>query len=431
MLQTLNTELTSLRVASGGSARLNDAEQEQLRQECERLGIITRDRSVLDVFRDLKKGARSSLTILIHGEPGTGKELFARAAHHLSPRAAHPFVAVNMAAISPELFESELFGHVKGSFTGALTDRKGYFEQAHRGTIFLDEIGDLRVDHQGKLLRVLQDKTFYRVGDSKLTAIDVRVVAATNKELHRGVAEGWFREDLYFRLKGLALGLPPLRERRDDISLLAQQMVKAAAAQMRRSDLVLSQEAMTALETHPWPGNIRELHHCLEQAAALAEGRIITEADLRLTPRGPMGRPEGQRATSTRPAPSVDATGDTAVLACLRQYEFDMQATARVLGWDRSTVTQRLKGMGFRALVEASGDQRQAALALAGDPTLVRTVELKLRDYYDHLLKTIHGLGSADEAIVACRKRLKNLPERHFQSVETLIRQYFERKTAP
>src|SRR2546422_6641640 len=153
-----------LRAADPGRAELDDAEQERLRQRCAEVGIITRSPEVLARFRDLEKAARSSLPILISGEPGTGKELFARAAHRLSPRAGAPFVAVNMAAIPPELFESELFGHVRGSFTGAVTERRGYFEQADRGTIFLDEIGELRADHQSKLLRVLQEKTFYRVG---------------------------------------------------------------------------------------------------------------------------------------------------------------------------------------------------------------------------------------------------------------------------
>ncbi len=388
------------------------------------MGIISRDATIFSLFRDLKKGARSPISVLVMGEPGTGKELFARAVHRLSPRADRPFVPVNMAAISPELFESELFGHVRGSFTGALADRKGYFEQAHLGTIFLDEIGDLRLDHQGKLLRVLQNKTFHRVGDTKLTTIDVRVVAATNKDLQRGVVEGWFREDLYFRLKGMVLRLPPLRDRRQDIPALAEQSMRDAAAQVGRKKVALSQEALAALQGHAWQGNIRELQHCLEQAVALAEGPVITKADLRLAS---PAQAAPVRATSGESS-TIDATGDMAVIACLRQHEFDMQATAHALGWDRSTVTQRLKGMSFRALVAAGGDQSKAALALAGDPMLVRTVEWKLREYYEHLIKTIQEFKSPEEAITACKKRFKNLPDRHFHSVEVLINHYFDRK---
>lgn len=414
LLQKLEHELSGLRVASSQPAGMHEPEQEDLRQECEQLGIVTRDPHVLNVFRDLKKAARSSLSILILGEAGTGKELFARAVHRLSGRAAQPFVAVNMAAISPELFESELFGHVRGSFTGALTDRKGYFEQAHQGTIFLDEIGDLRPDHQSKLLRVLQEQSFYRVGDSKPTSVNVRVVAATNKDLQRGVIEGWFREDLYFRLKGVVLHLPSLRERPHDVRLLAERCVRQAATQSGRHDVALSQEALATLQAHRWKGNVRELQQCLQQAVALAEGPRITRADLRLT-------------TDAAAPSSVDTSGDPAVLRALRQHDFDMQTTARALGWDRSTVTQRLKGMGFRALVETEGNLSKAAAALAGNAALARTVELKLQEYYDHLIKTIQEFQSADEAIAACKKRFKNLPDRHFKAVEALIKHYFDR----
>jgi DNA-binding NtrC family response regulator/CHASE2 domain-containing sensor protein len=402
-----------LRAADPRQAQLDDAEQERLRQRCAEVAIITREPAMLARFRDLEKAARSSLPILITGEPGTGKELFARAAHRLSPRAGGPFVAVNMAAIPPELFESELFGHVKGSFTGAVAERKGYFEQADRGTIFLDEIGELAAPHQSKLLRVLQDKTFHRVGATRSTAVDVRVVAASNRDLERGIAEGWFREDLYFRLKGLVLRLPPLRERSQDVALLAARFLEEAAAEASRR-VTLSEAALRALERHDWPGNVRELQHCLRQAVALADRAVLVPEDLRL-------------------APAADARADTAddaeVLVCLRQHGFDMQATARALQWDRSTVTQRLKGLGFRALVEAGGDRRKAALELAGDPALGRAVELKLSEYHEHLLRAVEGFDSVEAAVAACRRRFKNLPERHFRSLEFLVRQRFERQS--
>ena len=399
--------------ALGVAEPLGDAEQERLRRECERVGIVTRDPALLAVFRDLEKAARSSLPILVTGEPGTGKELFARGAHRLSPRAGGPFVAVNMAAIPAELFESEMFGHVRGSFTGAVSDRKGLFEQASRGTIFLDEVGELRPEHQSKLLRVLQDKSFHRIGAPRPTTVDVRVVAASNRDLERGIAEGWFREDLYFRLKGLVLRLPPLRERRQDIPLLAARFVHEAALEVGRPPLPLSDAALAALEQGNWPGNARELQNCLRQALALADGASITVDDLRLPSREP-GRD--------------DSGADAAVLDALRQYGFDMQATARALGWDRSTVTQRLKGLGFRALVDSGGDRARAALALAGDPALGRTVELKLREYSEHLLRVVEGFKAPDDAVAACRRRFKNLPERHFRSLELLVRQHFDRR---
>ena len=299
LLQKLEDELSGLRVASKLPTGLDNPEQDDLRQECEQLGIVTRDPFVLNVFRDLKKAARSNLSMLILGEAGTGKELFARAAHRLSGRAQHAFVAVNMAAISPDLFESELFGHVKGSFTGSLADRKGYFEQAHQGTLFLDEIGDLRVDHQGKLLRVLQEQSFYRVGDTKPTAVNVPNRGGHEQRpptrCHRRVGSV---EDLFFRLKGVRAAFAALRERPQDIRLLAERFVRQAASQIGRSEIALSQEAAATLQAHVWKGNIRELQHCVQQAVTLAEGPRITRADLRLTSDAPT---PGRAEVSSRP----------------------------------------------------------------------------------------------------------------------------------
>ena len=420
-VEALEEDLEAARDLLGAAEALRrelteaQAQEQQTRarlRQCADLGIVTREPAMLALFRDLAHAARSSLAILVSGQPGTGKELFARAAHRLSPRAAGPFVAVNMAAIPPELFESELFGHAKGSFTGAVADRKGYFEQADRGTIFLDEIGDLRADHQSKLLRVLQEKSFYRVGATRPTAVDVRVVAASNRDLERGVAEGWFREDLYFRLKGLVLRLPPLSARRQDIAPLAARFLDEAAAEAGRR-VALSEAAVLALERQPWPGNVRELQNCLRRAVALSDRPVLTPDDLGLVP-----------AATTR----AEADGDAGVLAALRRHAFDMQATARALGWDRSTVTQRLKGLGFRALVDAAGDRGKAALTLAGDPALARTVELKLGEYHAHLVRSVAGFDSAEAAVAACRRRFKNLPERHFHSLEILVRQELQRR---
>ena len=407
-LQAIEHEL---RAAASGPASLPDAELERLRRQSAEVGIVTRDPAVLALFRDLQKAARATLPILLAGEPGTGKELFARATHRLSPRAAGPFVAVNAAAIAPELFESELFGHVRGSFTGAVGERKGYFEQADHGTLFLDEIGELRLEHQGKLLRVLQERTFHRVGATRSTTVDVRIVTASNRDLGRGVAEGWFREDLYFRLRGVVLRLPPLRERPGDVAPLAERFMEEAAAEAGRR-VTLSEAAVRALERHDWPGNIRELQHSLRRATALSEREVLTPEDLRLE-------------TAAGPGP-IEGDGDTAVLDCLRRNSFDMQATARELGWDRSTVTQRLKGLGFQALVDSGGDRAKAAAALAGESALARTVELKLVEYHEHLLRSVAAFDSAEAAVAACRRRFKNLPERHFRSLEQLVRQRFK-----
>jgi len=233
------------------------------------------------------------------------------------------------------------------------------------------------------------------------------------------LSEGWFREDLYFRLTGLVFRLPPLRERPDDIPLLTDAFLSDIAAQMGKPVPQLSHEALRALVEQEWKGNVRELRHCLEQAVTLNDGPILSKDSLRLTV--DHAKLSG-RAKHLLPAPA----GDAAVLNCLRQHGFDMQATAKTLGWDRSTITQRLKGLCFQSLLESDGDQAKAALTIAGDPSHLRTVELKLMDYYSHLLSVIEPFATADEALADCKRRFKNLPDRHFAAVERLVRKHFE-----
>ncbi len=423
-LGQLERQLDGLRVASMDSRPLADAELDRLKEECRESHIITQHPRLLRMFRDVKKAAASPLTVLLLGEPGTGKELFARAVHRLSPRARHAFITVNMAAVSPELFESEMFGHMKGSFTGASVDRRGYFELANHGTIFLDEIGDLRLDHQSKVLRVLQEKTFYRVGATLPTTVDVRIVAATNRDLQRGVSEGWFREDLYFRLKGFVFRLPPLRERPGDIPILSEWALAEIAQQMGRPPLQLSNDALRLLSAYRWPGNVRELRHVLERAAALSDGTILSRYAISIEEGG--GEEGGRMSAVSLPSDAADSV----VLDELRRHGFNMQATARTLAWDRSTVTQRLKGLCFQALLESHGDHAKAAYAIAGDSSHLRTVELKLHDYFGHLLSVIQQFATAEEALAECKRRFKNLPDRHFASVEQLIRAHFvQRRT--
>ena len=340
-------------------------------RECESFHILTRDPGMLRVFQDLKKAAITTHPILLMGETGTGKEVFAQATHQLSPRRHKPFISVNMAAIHSDLFEGELFGDVKGAFTGAV-GRKGYLETAHEGTLFLDEVGELPPPMQAKLLRVLENGTFHRVGDSCPIQVDVRIVAATNRDLQEEVKAGRYREDLYYRLRSIVLTLPPLRKRiPEDRILLAHRFLDQFTDSRNPKQLGFSQGALDAILGYSWPGNIRELRQTIAQAVALIEGAIITEHDLQIHDQG------GKSAERAQGQPRQISEGleDTLVLDCLRLNKFDMQATAKSLGWDRSTVTQRLKGLGFQALVESEGNIEAAARVLAGDPGSVRVVE--------------------------------------------------------
>src|SRR5215210_6209670 len=219
-------------------------------------GIIGRSRPMRQLFQLLEMVAATSSTVLITGETGTGKELAARAIHHNSPRRAHRFVALNCSAIPETLLEAELFGHVRGAFTGAVANRQGRLEQAHRGTLFLDEIGTMSPALQAKLLRVLQEREFERVGDSHTIKIDVRVIAATHSDLARMVADGTFREDLFYRLNVIPVQLPPLRERRDDIPLLVQHFLQKLCADLGRPTVTVSQDVVRRLMTYSWPGNV-------------------------------------------------------------------------------------------------------------------------------------------------------------------------------
>ncbi len=231
--------------------------------------IIGRSAAMLSVFRMIETIARTASTVLITGESGTGKELAARAVHYNSPRRDHPFVALNCGALPETLLESELFGHMRGAFTGADVNKKGLLEVAERGTIFLDEIGEMTLTMQVKLLRVLQDRTFRRLGGTDEVRADIRVVAATNQDLQKAVADGRFREDLFYRINVIPIHLPPLRERLEDIPLLAEHFLAKYAAQMEKPVRSISQEAHRHLAGYGWPGNVRELENVIERAVAL------------------------------------------------------------------------------------------------------------------------------------------------------------------
>ncbi|MCP3101134.1 sigma-54 dependent transcriptional regulator [Myxococcus sp. K15C18031901] len=260
----------------GRLTRQNVALRREVEQAWPVSGMVGQCAAMRDVFERVRKVAPSPATVLVLGESGTGKELVARALHAQSPRADGPLVSVNCAAIPEGLLESELFGHEKGAFTGALTAHAGLVEAAHGGTLFLDEVGELPAPAQARLLRMLQDGEVRRVGSTRPRKVDVRIIAATHRDLPRRVQEGAFRQDLYFRLRVVEIRLPPLRERGEDLPALARFLLEKAGRKVGHATATLSPEAMAALSAHPWPGNVRELENALERAVILADGPVIT-----------------------------------------------------------------------------------------------------------------------------------------------------------
>jgi DNA-binding NtrC family response regulator len=279
--------------------------------------IIGEHESLRAVVSALTRAAAADTTVLLEGESGTGKELFAHALHALGPRASGPFVAINCAAIPEMLLESELFGYEKGAFTGAMTRKPGKFELAHGGTLFLDEIGELPLPLQAKILRALEQRTFERLGGTTSIEVDVRLVAATNRDLRVAVSTKQFREDLFFRLAVLPLRIPPLRERLTDVPLLARYFLERAAADQNKRTPAFAPAALEALQTYYWPGNVRELGNCIERAVILAEGGIIQPSHLSLAP------PERATPIPTHVFSGIDLTGtmDQALRRVLREVE--------------------------------------------------------------------------------------------------------------
>jgi PAS domain S-box-containing protein len=324
--------------------------------------IVGRSRSLQKLFADLERVAETNASVLIFGETGTGKELIARAIHARSPRRERALVKVNCAALAPGLVESELFGHEKGAFTGAGERRIGRFELADRGTLFLDEVGEIPPEIQVKLLRVLQEREFERAGGSQTLRVDVRVIAATNRDLPRAVAEGKFRQDLYYRLNVFPVTVPPLRERAGDVPLLAQYFAERAAARIGRPIARISERSLGLLSRYPWPGNVRELENVIERAVILSRGSEL-EIDPALLGLAPdAGTPEPVRPAT---APSPPATGGTPleeverrhILETLRASAWRIEGpggAAVLLGLHPNTLRSRMKRLGIRRSHDAA-----------------------------------------------------------------------------
>jgi len=306
------------------------------------IGQSERIRAVLDTATRV---AASDASVLITGESGTGKELLARGIHYNSPRADGPFIAVNCAAIPENLIESELFGHVKGSFTGAIRDKEGKFELADGGTLFLDEIGELRVDLQAKILRALQERTVDRVGGSRPVPADARVIAATNRDIEKAVKDGTFREDIYYRLSVVTLQMPPLRERRDDIPLLIEHFLRKHG---KGAPVSLEPAAQGVLRAHAWPGNVRELENVIERALLLKQGSAITLADL---PEKLVKRTAGvEDILLNLPEEGIrlEELEKNLIIKALERHKGNQTRAAEFLGITRPTLIYRMEKYGLK-----------------------------------------------------------------------------------
>ena len=300
--------------------------------------IIGASQSLQDVTALIERVADTDATVLLLGETGTGKELSARAIHARSPRRKRAFIAINCAALPETLLESELFGHEAGAFTGAAAQKLGRFELADRGTLFLDEIGDISLSTQIKLLRVLQEREFVRVGGIKTIACDVRIIAATNRDLNEAMQQGRFREDLYYRLNVFPIKLPPLRDRRDDVPLLVEHFVGAVAQELARPKPVVADEALSLLSTYAWPGNIRELRNVIERAVLLCDAGTIGPAQLPREITGEEDVPIAEEVGST-----LEGYEKAMIVKALEESDWNQSQAARALGLSRDNLRYRLR----------------------------------------------------------------------------------------
>jgi two-component system, NtrC family, response regulator len=320
-----------------------NARLQSMRQPDTLAGLITRDPDVLRVCRTIEKVANTGATVMLLGESGTGKEVLARGLHQSSNRRAGRFVAINCAAIPENLLESELFGYEKGSFTGAAKTTLGKIETANGGTLMLDEIGDLPMPLQAKLLRFLQERVIERVGGRQEIPVDVRIVCATHQDLKQLTTEGRFREDLYYRLAEIVVNIPPLRSRVGDAALLAHAFTKRFAQEQNRRNLSLSEDALRAIEAHTWPGNIRELENCIKRATIMADGSQVTADDLGLAV------PAGDEDDASLDLRTVrDEAEKKAVIAALARSNGNVLKAAELLGVSRPTLYDLMHRLGLK-----------------------------------------------------------------------------------
>ncbi|RIK77363.1 two-component system response regulator [candidate division KSB1 bacterium] len=326
----------------------NQLLKQQLAEKFKFTGIISQSAAMEEVLNMAGRVAESKATVLIRGESGTGKELIAKAIHFSSPRKDKPFIAVNCAALNENLLASELFGHERGAFTGADKQRRGRFELADGGTIFLDEIGDVPMSTQVKLLRVLQEEQFERVGGTQTMQVDVRVIAATNRNLEEKIKDGSFREDLFYRLNVVSIDIPPLRQRREDIAPALEYFLQKYAGENKRKPLTISKEAMDILLRHDYPGNMRELQNLVERAVVLARGEVITTAELPLPLRNLSSERAASPAIPMTLSERVDALEKEMIFDALRETHGNQSKAAERLGLSERNLRYRLQKWGMK-----------------------------------------------------------------------------------
>ena len=348
LAKPVNLDRLDLLLRRALAERQLGAENRRLREQLDAKygfeNIVGVSPAMQEVFETIRQAAPTRATVLIQGESGTGKELVARALHQCSPRRDGPFVPVHCASLSPTLLESELFGHEKGAFTGAVERRRGRFELADGGTLFLDEIGEIDAALQVKILRVLEERKFERVGGTETLHVDVRLVAATNRDLKQKVADGTFREDLFYRLYVVNLTLPPLRDRDGDVVLLAQHYLKSLAAENGKPGLALAPEALDALAAYPWPGNVRELRNVIERMVVLGSGEKLTVRDLPPSFRLAAGRAE----SAARPGSALRDAERQLIEEALRKNKGSRTKAAQDLGISRRTLHRKINEFGLR-----------------------------------------------------------------------------------
>jgi len=355
LIKPLNLDHLELLLKRALRSREIESENVRLREQLDSKygleNIIGNSPPMLQVFETIKQAAPTQATVLIQGESGTGKELVAHAIHRLSTRANGPFITVHAAALSPTILESELFGHEKGAFTGAVARRRGRFEMADGGTLFLDEVSEIEPAIQVKLLRVLEERTFERVGGNETVQVDIRLIAATNRDLRALVREGKFREDLFFRLDVVDITLPPLRERREDIPLLCDHFIKEFSRKNDKHIEGITQEAVNLLSAYSWPGNVRELRNTIEKMVVLAKGPRLTARDvphnIRAAVEGTGGahpHPGGVHPAAGGPRAETLAEAEKAmILAALKKHGQNRTKAAQELGISRRTLHRKLK----------------------------------------------------------------------------------------